>query len=320
MSAGRNAGAARLAILCPGQGSQHAGMFDIFRGDARADRVLEDPQLALALGYPVVTVLNDETLLFANRQAQVLVVAAALAAWEVLGDALRNALQKPTLVAGYSIGELAAYSVAGSLSARDTLAIAARRAGAMDACAENTPQGLMSVSGLEIKRARALLQEHGAHVAIETGFDTLIAGGARNALLASETDLQAGGARTGRLPVSVASHTPLMQDAVDGFASALAELRFADPVLPVLAGTSGKLIRDATSAKEALSLQLTGTIHWAACMDACAESGITVALELGPGAALSSMLRARHPAIACRSIADFRSVQGVLRWLERELA
>ncbi|HEY4074851.1 MAG TPA: acyltransferase domain-containing protein [Herbaspirillum sp.] len=316
MSAGRNAGAARLAILCPGQGGQHAGMFDLFRGDARAAGIFEGSQLEAILGYPLATVLNDDRLLFANRPAQVLVVAAALAAWEVL----RDALPQPALVAGYSIGELAAYGVAGSLPVGDTLAIAARRADAMDVCAKNAPQGLMSVSGLEIKRAHALLQEHGAHVAIETGFDTLIAGGGRAALLASEPALLAGGARIGWLPVSVASHTPLMQGALDSFAQALAEARLSDPLVPVLAGISGKPIRDAKTAKEALSRQLSDTIHWSACMDACAESGITVALELGPGAALSGMLRARHPSIACRSLADFRSLQGVLGWLERELA
>jgi [acyl-carrier-protein] S-malonyltransferase len=53
-------------------------------------------------------------------------------------------------------------------------------------------------------------------------------------------------------------------------------------------------------------------------MDACAEAGITVALELGPGAALSRMLQARHPGIACRSVADFRSLEGIRGWLRRQ--
>ena len=52
-------------------------------------------------------------------------------------------------------------------------------------------------------------------------------------------------------------------------------------------------------------------------MDAAAEAGITVALELGPGAALARMLQARHPHIACRSVADFRSLDGIVAWLGR---
>jgi [acyl-carrier-protein] S-malonyltransferase len=53
-------------------------------------------------------------------------------------------------------------------------------------------------------------------------------------------------------------------------------------------------------------------------MDAAAESGVTVALELGPGAALSRMLRTRHPDIACRSVSEFRSLDGIVGWLERQ--
>jgi [acyl-carrier-protein] S-malonyltransferase len=68
-----------------------------------------------------------------------------------------------------------------------------------------------------------------------------------------------------------------------------------------------------------LSLQLAQAIQWSACMDAAAEAGVTVALELGPGAALSRMLQARHPQIACRSVSDFRTVEGILAWLDRQL-
>jgi [acyl-carrier-protein] S-malonyltransferase len=50
-------------------------------------------------------------------------------------------------------------------------------------------------------------------------------------------------------------------------------------------------------------------------MDAAAERGITAALELGPGNALSKMMSARHPGIECRSVADFRSMDGIRNWL-----
>ncbi|MFL6707715.1 MAG: malonyl CoA-ACP transacylase, partial [Massilia sp.] len=71
-------------------------------------------------------------------------------------------------------------------------------------------------------------------------------------------------------------------------------------------------------AADALSRQLAETIRWADCMDAAAEAGITVALELGPGAALSKMLQGRHGQIACRSVAEFRSLDGIIGWLERQ--
>jgi [acyl-carrier-protein] S-malonyltransferase len=66
-----------------------------------------------------------------------------------------------------------------------------------------------------------------------------------------------------------------------------------------------------------LARQLAEPIMWMDCMDAFAEQGITAALELGPGSALSRMLAARHGHIECRSAADFRTLDGIKRWLER---
>lgn len=315
---------ARLAILCPGQGGQHAGMFDLFKDDPIVDpatlplRLLQDGGLDTVLGQTVASALADDKALFCNRLAQPLVVAATLSAWERL-KSLHPALPQPALVAGYSVGELAAYAVAGALPAEQTLVLAGQRAAAMDACAAGQPQAMMSVSGMEVRAGQAVLEAHGAYLAIETGFDTAIAGGTRAALEASQQALSASGARTGWLPVAVASHTPLMQAAARAFDARLALAALTDPAMPVLAGVSGQPVRDRMQAHTALLRQMTEPLRWDLCMDALAENGIGVALELGPGAALSRMLRLRQPSIACRSVAEFRSMQGVLQWLERAL-
>jgi [acyl-carrier-protein] S-malonyltransferase len=78
-------------------------------------------------------------------------------------------------------------------------------------------------------------------------------------------------------------------------------------------------VQDVGQAIGDLSRQIAEPIRWKDCMDACAEAGATVALELGPGAALSRMLQARHPGIACRAVSEFRSLGGVRAWLERQL-
>ncbi|WP_050478046.1 ACP S-malonyltransferase [Herbaspirillum rhizosphaerae] len=305
-----------FAILCPGQGGQHAAMFDLLRNDASGAEILQGYALEQRLGHPLDAVLQDDALLFANRHAQPLVVAAGLAAWQVL----RSALPAPDLVAGYSIGELTAYGVADSLPPFVAIDLAIARAGNMDACLHDEPQqGLMSVSGLPVAEAAAILQQHHAYVAIQTGFDTLIAGGRSADLQAAGRQCEGAGARTSSLPVGIASHTPLMASALAPFSTALDGADFHDPAIPVLAGISAQEIRNKDAARHCLLQQLTTTILWSACMDACAERGITVALELGPGSALSRMLRERQPHIECRSLADFRSLAGARKWLESRI-
>jgi [acyl-carrier-protein] S-malonyltransferase len=119
------------------------------------------------------------------------------------------------------------------------------------------------------------------------------------------------------LPVGVASHTPLMNAAVTPFLEALGKHRLSDPTIPVVAGLTGAAIRNGDEASRMLARQISETIRWKDCMDTCAEAGITVALELGPGSALARMLHGAHPHIDCRSIDDFRSVEGVVRWIGR---
>lgn len=298
---------ARLLLLCPGQGGQHAAMFDLARTDARAAAWLEHAGLAAF----------DGAAMFDNRIAQPTIVGATLAMWQ----ALRTRLPTPALVAGYSIGELSAYGVAGALEPLDAVRLAATRAQLMDAQAAATPpQALVAIGGVLLARARTLADDHGFAIAIVTGIDGCIAGGLAARLPQLAQAVAAARGSLQQLPVGIASHTALMAGAVAPFADALLAAHWHAHACPVLSGTSAVPAADRARAVTALSRQLSEPILWSDCMDACFEAGITVALELGPGAALARMLQARHPHIACRSVADFRSLDGVVAWLDRQQA
>jgi [acyl-carrier-protein] S-malonyltransferase len=294
----------RLLILCPGQGSQHGAMFDLARTDPRAAQFIA--QCAPSF---------SDADMFENRTAQPLIVSATLAMWE----ALRDHVSAPALTAGYSIGEVAAHSVAGAIAPQEAVDLAAQRARLMDEAAQSKPdQAMLAVSGLSVERLRDMAAEAGASLAIVTGEDSCIVGGERSCVepLAAATECL--GARCQLLPVAVASHTPLLATAVAPFAAVLASASWMRPACPVLSGIDASRIMDKPHAEEHLSRQLAQTIQWSACMDAAVEAGITVALELGPGASLSRMFRSRHPDLPCRSVSEFRSIDGIVAWLERQ--
>lgn len=303
----------RLAILCPGQGGQGPAMFELAGSDSRVTSLPAQWLAQATSDRPLPMLLADRALLFSNRYAQPLIVAATLAAWE----AIKDHAPPPALVAGYSIGELSAYAVAGALSAEDAVDLAAVRAQLMDACLHNAQQqSLMAISGLPAHTLRDVLQRHALHRAIESEAGSTIVGGLRQDMIAAERSIIESGGRVVALPVEIAAHTPLMQAAVTPFMQAL-QPRMNALHMPVLAGISARLIHRQEQAITMLARQIAETIHWTDCMDACAEAGTTIALELGPGAALSRMLRARHPHIECRSMADFRSLPGAAAWLGR---
>jgi [acyl-carrier-protein] S-malonyltransferase len=298
---------AKLLILCPGQGGQYPGMFDLAGTDPAGAALLGELGIREETEWPAAA-------LFANRTAQPLIVAAALAMWQ----ALRQHAPQPALVAGYSIGELAAWSVAGALAPQEAVALADARAELMDRCLAAHPgQSLLAVTGLPPARAAALAAPCGYYPAITTGEENCLLGGPAGAAEQAASLLAGAGARVTPLPVEVASHTPFMAGAAAPFADALRASRLQAACVPVLSGISAARLESRGQAVEHLSRQLCEPVVWDECMDACAEAGITVALELGPGAALTRMLQARHPGIACRSVADFRSLDGIRAWLHR---
>jgi [acyl-carrier-protein] S-malonyltransferase len=305
----------RLAILCSGQGAQHAGMFALARTDRVAASLL-DTWLPAAGS-------SAQADLFANCHAQPALVAAACATW----TAVRPYLPTPVAVAGYSVGEIAALAVSGVLDAGDAVTLARARARLMDACVDPAqPQGLLAVSGLSMAALKAVLAQQSAtdtQVAIINGPDQTILGGRRRdgaagpGLESLAQAFQKAGAQATLLPVAIASHTLFMQAAVVPLQAHLEALQCRAPQVRLLAGVDGAASATAESAVAALVRQTVQTVRWDNCMDALAEAGVTTALELGPGSALCRMLIARHPGIACRSVAEFRSLEGIQAWIAR---
>lgn len=274
-------------------------------------------QAAAVLGRPPAEIVaRGGTEPFRNAVAQPLVVAAQLATWA----ALREALPAPALLLGYSVGELAAHGVAGTFGPGEAVALAARRAALMDeACAG--PAGLLGLRGLPLARLEALAAGAGCEVAIVNGPDHCVLGGPAAALEEAARRAAAAGANTvQRLPVAVPAHTRLLAGAVAPFARALAAAGPRAPAVPVLAGVSGEPVRSAAAAVGTLSRQVAERLEWARCLAVAGELGCTVLLELGPGTALARMAREALPGAAVRAVAEFRSAAGVARWVAARLA
>lgn len=305
----------RLAILCPGQGGQQRAMFDRLTGADAADAVLA--QAATVIGRDPRAWLQtaSDADLFANRHAQPLLCSAMLATWAVL----QPQLPAPVVFAGYSIGELAAYGCAGALDVTETLRLARERAACMDAASDGTT-GLAAVLGVGRTRIDTLCREQGVEIAIINGPEHFILGGPTAQLdkVVVRVRRQAVAAR--RLPVAVPAHTTWLRGASATFGAVLGRSALAAPAMPVLAGISGAPVRDRASAIATLAAQLSMPVDWAACMRAAYEMGARVFLELGPGTALTRMVREQYADVAARSVDEFHSLQGVRDWVQQQLA
>jgi [acyl-carrier-protein] S-malonyltransferase len=306
-----------LAILCSGQGRQHRDMFAL-TGDAPEVAHLFAHATTLLGGRDPRDFVRGEPdeALHRNRAGQILCTLQPLAAACALGDAVPRGV----IIAGYSVGEVAAWGVGGLFDAIATLDLVARRAEAMDA-ATRAGDGLIFVRGLSREEIGDLCERHGAAIAIVNPGDAFVIGGGREALSRIAADAQAmHAARVVALPVEVASHTKRLAGASAVFRETL---RMAPAVFPsstgarILSGIDAAPVVSLESGLDKLAAQISHTVQWADCLQACVEAGATGFLELGPGHALSGMAAEIAPGVPARSLDDFRSLQGVRAWVAR---
>ncbi len=301
-----------LALLFPGQGAQHAAMLPWLWAQPAAAPALQSLSAVLGGGWQAR--LADAAWLHANAVAQPLLTGLCLAAWRVLAPQL----PAPVAVAGYSVGELAAFAAAGVFDDATAVPLAAARAQAMDAAAAGRPAGLLAVQGPQANARVMALAQPGSDlaIAIRISPERVIVGGPLAALEAGAADWSAAGLRCSRLPIGVASHTPAMAPAAAAFAAQLAQAQLRHARVPVVCNFTGATGRTPAVLAPALSGQIASTVRWDDCMDTLAERQPRCVLEVGPGAALAAMWRERHPGIPARSIDEFSGVEGVVRWVE----
>lgn len=300
-----------LAILCSGQGAQHPAMLDMIADHPAAAEIIKAGEAELGLHLREVLVQHDE--IFRNAIAQPLICLTQLALW----TALRQDAPKPAAFCGYSVGELAAYACAGALDAAELASIAAARAALMDQAASAMHGGMLALQGLRRDEVDSLCAGHRAWIAIAIGEEEFVIGGEDAALAKLSKEFSERGAKLTRLKVGLASHTPLLGDAVQPFRALLNASSMTAPATPVVAGIDAAWVMRRETAIEKLALQLDHTIEWASCLDVLYERGYRVFLELGPGRALARMTQARYADVDARSVDDFRSLDGVSSWLAK---
>ena len=87
----------------------------------------------------------------------------------------------------------------------------------------------------------------------------------------------------------------------------------------VLAGIDATAVRDQAALVQTLSDQLVQTVEWVACLEAAAERGARVFLEIGPGDTLSKTVRDWNADAIVRSVEEFHSIEAVAEWVNRQL-
>ena len=287
------------AFLFPGQGAQYVGMGKtLFEASESARRVFRQADEILGFALSKLCFEGPEPQLNDTFNAQPAILTVSVACltalrerWQAMGQVVA-----PKYVAGHSLGEFTALVAADVLDFETALLLVRERGRLMKENGELRPGGMLAVLGLEREVVEELVREAGScgilSVANANSPGQLVLSGEDSALeRATLLAKERGATRVVRLPITIASHSPLMARAAAQFAELVSRLPLRQPRIPVVANITGQILTSAEEIRKELADHILRPVQWTASVIEMVRRGSASFLEIGPGQVLSGLIR-----------------------------
>lgn len=289
----------RIALVFPGQGSQYVGMGkQLYDSSPAARRIFELADAVLGFSLSTLCFEGPQSELDDTYNAQPAILTVSIACLEALKERLGplGQLVSPSLVAGHSMGEFTAMVVAGVLDFEDALKLVRERGRLMKESGEQNPGGMAAVIGLDEATLQQVVQEAQSEgiVALANANSpgqTVLSGEVAALQRAMDLAKERGARLVQRLAVSIASHSPVMQQASVTFGELIGRMQLRTPEIPLIANISARTLTTVEELRIELNNQLTGPVQWTRSVQEMVAQGVETVVEIGPKQVLTGLVK-----------------------------
>ncbi len=322
MAAADAANGIKVAFVFPGQGSQAVGMGrDWADAFPAARRTFEEADEALGFALSQLCWEGPEDELRLTQNTQPAILASSVAILRAAG----GSLPQPEVVAGHSLGEYSALVAAGTLTLGDALRLVRHRGRFMQEAVPVGEGAMAAILGPDAAAVEEVAKDASSEdeICVAANYNapaqTVIAGQAAAVERAVELAKERGARRAVLLPVSAPFHSPLMAPARARLEPLLAETAFSDPAIPIVTNVDARAVTTGDEARSALVRQVDGPVRWVESVRSMLDGdGVSVFVEIGPGAVLSGLVRRIERAARSVSLAEPKALDALEAALEGE--
>jgi [acyl-carrier-protein] S-malonyltransferase len=262
---------------------------------------------------------GPEAALTATENAQPALLTISVALLHALEERYGGPLPSPLMVAGHSLGEYSALVAAGALDFATAVCLVRRRGELMAEAHEGSMAAVIGLSEDALDQVcREVSDSLSSHpetvstvvVANYNAPDQLVISGSTLAVEhAGQLARTRGAKRVLPLKVSAAFHSPLMIQAAEGMARAIEAVAVRDLRVPLIANVTAEALLTAGDVRREVVAQVVAPVRWIASVQRMAHAGATAFLEIGPGKALSGLIRRIVPRAQVLSVGNAEDVR-----------
>ncbi len=301
-----------IAYVFPGQGSQVVGMGkDLYASSPAARATIDEANEILGDGFTTLLFEGPADVLNDTYNAQPALLTVSIAALRALIEraADEGVFLQPVVAAGHSLGEFTALVAAGSLHFPDMLRLVRERGRLMAAAGTERPGGMAAVLGLDDETLRGVCAEASSagiiNVANANCPGQIVISGEVAALeLAVEGAKGAGAKRVARLPISIASHSPLMEEVSRQLKAITDDLPWQAPAFPIVGNVSAQPITTVDEIRAELEHHVERPVNWTASVETMIGMGVDTFVELGAGNVLAGLIKRIDRNVSTLGVAD----------------
>jgi [acyl-carrier-protein] S-malonyltransferase len=261
------------------------------------------------LGYDLAAICLDGPAerLDSTAVSQPAIFTTSIAALEWLRTTSPDVVASFQAAAGLSLGEYTALVFADVMDFESGLRVVQRRGEAMQAAADASKGGMVSLLGLENDQIAALVEQaRGGDVLVVANYlcpgNTVVSGSLSACERVAELANAAGAMKVIPLKVAGAFHSLLMQPAVEKLAAALADVPMNRPRIPVVSNVDSHPHDDPEEIRALLTRQVVEPVRWEASMRHLLDQGFDQFYEIGPGTVLKGLLKRINRKTPCENV------------------
>ena len=300
-----------LGILFPGQGSQSIGMLKDLKSSFKVvSEIFEEASDYLSCDLWKITKNGPESKINDTEFTQPIMLCSAFSVWKIWND---EGGEKPIFLAGHSFGEYTALCASEAVKFKDAVKLVKKRA----ECMKAAPEGVMAaIIGIDYDDLKSVYDDNKltevSIANINAPGQIVISGTNSGVKELSDLAMSKKAKKIIPLPVSVASHSYLMQEQSEIFKEFIKNIKISEPLIPVINNVDVKNEKIEKNIKDALVRQLYSSVRWVETIEYMEQQGVDTLLELGPGKVLTSFNKRIDNSIKSLSVSDPNSLETAL--------